>query len=393
MNNVSPVKVTLIAVSVLSVMVGNVVSPALPSIERAFADTDHVRLLSQLVLTMPALLVVLWAPLAGAISDRFGRKRLLLLALALFSGAGVSSFFVDSLATILVGRAFVGLAVAVTMTTATALIGDYYQGVERARLLGVQSASNTALAVFCLPLGGYLSGFGWRYPFLLYVLPAFVLVLAARYLYEPDKTSPVTGPGAGSLPVPGFLTVVLGIALISHTVMSAVPLQIPFYLTERFAVGGVGIGFSIAAATGASTLSSLCYGSLKDRLSYTALVSIAQFLIAAGFGLVGLASGVAWVVAGLAMIGAGAGIMLPAFNHWLSDVASQRNRGKLLGALTTILFLGQFIAPLFFTPLLAWLSYPLFFFVLAAVLVVLGASCVGLSTFLTRATDKIAASR
>src|SRR5690606_41027457 len=77
------------------------------------------------------------------------------------------------------------------------------------------------------------------------------------------------------------------------------------------------------------------------------------------------------VVVGLCLTGTSTGLQMPTLNNWLTDLASSAVRGKVLGALTTALFLGQFVSPLVLTPLLARLSYSTFFAALGFAMLVL----------------------
>ena len=77
--------------SALTIMSGATIAPALPSIEAHFSGTPHAELLTRLVLTMPALFIVLCAPFAGLVVDRLGRKPVLVAAAALFALAGVGT--------------------------------------------------------------------------------------------------------------------------------------------------------------------------------------------------------------------------------------------------------------------------------------------------------------
>lgn len=68
---------------------------------------------------MPALFVVIGAPIAGLMVDRWGRKPLLVVSIPLYALAGSSGFLLESLSSILVARALLGLAVAGIMTSVT----------------------------------------------------------------------------------------------------------------------------------------------------------------------------------------------------------------------------------------------------------------------------------
>ena len=131
---------TLLFVTSLTVIAGATVAPALPGIRNYFAATPHVDLLTRLLLTMPALTIAISAPGIGWMLDRFGRRRILVGAIILYVIAGTSGIYLSSLKWILVGRAILGISVAGTNAAAITLIGDYFEGPERNRILGYQGA-------------------------------------------------------------------------------------------------------------------------------------------------------------------------------------------------------------------------------------------------------------
>jgi MFS family permease len=83
MKHLQNTKIALLLASSMTVMAGAIIAPALPDIERIFADQPRVELLVRLVLTLPALFTAIVAPVAGWAIDRFGRRRLLLGGLML----------------------------------------------------------------------------------------------------------------------------------------------------------------------------------------------------------------------------------------------------------------------------------------------------------------------
>ena len=129
-------RLTLLLASSLTVMSGATIAPALPAMQAHFAGVENSDLLVRLVLTVPALAIVVGAPLAGVIGDLRGRARLLYMAILLYAAAGSSGLYLDSLGAILAGRVLLGAAVAGVLTSATALAADYYSGAERARFMG-----------------------------------------------------------------------------------------------------------------------------------------------------------------------------------------------------------------------------------------------------------------
>lgn len=65
-------------------MSGATVSPSLPATQRTLSDVANADVWVRLVLTLPALFIVISAPLAGMITDKFGRKPLLVAATVLY---------------------------------------------------------------------------------------------------------------------------------------------------------------------------------------------------------------------------------------------------------------------------------------------------------------------
>jgi MFS family permease len=127
-------KVTLLLASTLTVMAGATIcrrqcyaiAPSLPQMQKHFEGVENVELLVRLVLTVPALFIAIASSAIGIIVDRFGRKPVLIFSAAVYGLVGSSGFFSNSLLTIILGRAFLGFAVAGIMVSATTLIADYY---------------------------------------------------------------------------------------------------------------------------------------------------------------------------------------------------------------------------------------------------------------------------
>lgn len=100
---------TLLLASMLTIMAGATISPALPAIQREFANAPNAGVLVGLVLTMHGLFIAVGSPIIGALADRYGRRWLLLVSTVVYALAGGSGFVLDSLIAILAGRAVLGL--------------------------------------------------------------------------------------------------------------------------------------------------------------------------------------------------------------------------------------------------------------------------------------------
>lgn len=371
----------MLAVASLTVMSASTVAPALPRMAEAFAETPDAVFLSKLVLTMPALVITLWAPFAGAVIDRFGRIRFLRLNLILYAIAGASGFFLSDLHQILLGRALLGLAVGAVMTCVQALAGDYFAGPARTRYVSIQSMYMSAGGVLFVALGGFLADLSWRAPFLIYLLALGSLALAIRFLDEPQGVHKVTPPPA-HLPAassvraapaaspPGggtgiaadawplappriawaSIALVYFLQFFGMAMYYMVSAQLPFHLRDIGADLSVYAGLAIAAGSGVSILSTLRYARLLRATSHLTVYACGFGTMALGFVVIGMSTSVTGVIVGASVVGLGMGLVFPNGTTWMLALADPRLRGRLAGGLTAAVFLGQFASPIIAQP-------------------------------------------
>ena len=178
---------------------------------REFGGVEgRVNISAPMALTIPALCVGSFSPIAGWASDRVGRKKLLILTLLIYAGVGVLPYFLNDLKHIIAARVALGLAEAVIMTIATALIGDYFVGKERERWVGLQFATVSLSAIVLIAVGGALGEvLGSRGPFLLYLLAIPVALLVAIILFEPDRSTRTRQIGSVELPLARILPLIM----------------------------------------------------------------------------------------------------------------------------------------------------------------------------------------
>lgn len=373
-------KATLLLVSTLTVMSGATISPSLPAMQDYFAEVGNAELWVRLVLTIPALFIVIGSPIAGQIVDRLGRKPLLVASAAFYGLAGTSGFVLDSLFTILIGRSLLGLAVAGIMVTATTLIADYYIGQARANFMGLQAGFMGLGGVIFLSGGGYLAGLNWRYPFLIYLFAWLLLPLIILSLYEPRRlnaepsrqTSP-SGERNTNPPIPvKLLALLYGIAVLTQIIFYLIPVQIPFYLRDLTKATPAQSGIAIAFCTLFSAFASIGYGKVKARLSFVSIVPLIFGLMGMGYCIIGLASSYGLVLVGLAIVGLGLGLLMPNLTVWVSAEVPDAIRGRALGGLTTFLFLGQFLSPLVAQPVSKQVGLGMTYTVAAGLMLLLG---------------------
>ena len=334
----------------MTVMAGATIAPSLPEMTAAFPDNPAAETLVKLVLTIPGLFIALTSPFSGWIIDRFGRIKLLLVTLLLYAIAGTSGLYLNTLAEIIVGRIFLGVAVGGILTTSITLIGDYFEGAERQKFLGIQASIMSLSGRVFISAGGALADVGWRYPFGIYGLAMVAIPLVLIYLKEPPKAAPAPQQRETKEKIPKLSWTIYFLSFLGMTVFYMVPVQIPFLIKNISNVGNAEAGYALATSMLFAAAFALNYPRIKRRLTHYQIYGISFLLMGLGYALVYWANSYAAVFPGLIISGAGAGLIMPNSNLCLVTIAPAALRGRILGLLSTFIFLGQFASPLLLQP-------------------------------------------
>ncbi len=348
------IKASLLLASTMTIMAGAIVAPTLPRISDAFAHMAHVDLLSRLILTLPALFIVLFSSLAGWSIDKFGRRVMLLGSLLLYALAGTTGAYVNNLYLILIGRALLGIAVAGNMIAINTLIGDLMQGNERSRFFGFQGSFMAFGGVFFILLAGWLADISWELPFWIYSLS--LIALALCYIFVPEsgqhkerKPSALFATNSFK-PAKAYFIMFMGFT--GMTLFYIIPVQIPFLLASFDGVSNSQIGYAISLSTFMGALISFFYGRIKQTLSFQWIYALTFLLFALGYIVISNADSYMLTLFGLGIAGLGAGLLFPNANLWMVHIAPENRRGRLLGHMNMAVFMGQFISPLLVHPLI-----------------------------------------
>ncbi|MGB5485451.1 MFS transporter, partial [Parasphingorhabdus sp.] len=293
----------------------------------------------------PALCVALFSPVAGWLSDRLGRKKLLVAALLLYAAFGIIPWFLDDLFQIIGARIALGIVEAIIMTVATALIGDYFEGERREKWIALQVAVGSIAAIALIAIGGGLGElFGSRGPFLLYLVAVPIALAAATILFEPGVKADDAGPEKTGFPYGAVLPLVvttLGVGIVFYTVI--VQLGPILELSGAVSPGVIGL---IGAGTNLGVgLGTFVFDRLKDKAG-PILLALGLGVAAIGYVGVGLSTVLPMIAVFAILACIGSGILLPNMLTWTMRRLPAEMRGRGTGMWTGAFFLGQFLAPI-----------------------------------------------
>ncbi len=275
-----------------------------------------------------------------------------------------------------------GLGSAGLINLAVVIISDHWKGLDRARLIGQNSAVITVcLAIFPF-LGGVITDlFGWRWVFSLYtsaVILAALLWIRFVDIWEP-RLVPVGEQFRFALTEvrkSAMATVICIEGAIFFVMFGLFLTVMPIHLDEVFGLGPTERGLIAAAPAVTSTLSALIVARARGRISASRLVRVGMAVFGITFCLMGV--GPLWLlIMASAIYGLAEGFTIPTLQDLVADWAPSHARGAVIALSVGVLRLGQTTGPLVFGWALGiWAGR--FVFTVAGIGIIISACAVGI---------------
>lgn len=342
--------ILLLAGSCMPVLGSVLITPVLPQLSQHFADVPGAEVLVPMIVALPALVIAIFAPFAGQIIDRLGRKTLLIITMFAYAVAGTAPAWFDDLTAILVSRVFVGVCEAAIMTVCTTLIIDYFHEPKRRnKYLGLQTVTTTLAATVFIALGGALGVSGWHTPFWVYAISIAVAVPMIFALWEPksDPTDSHVAPGVKVRTPWRRIWVRLLVSVFGGFSFYVLIIEASYLVvstgvaaTDTGAIGAVAAIASLATAIGGISFTRM------GRLSHSILLPLAFGLQAIGMLVIWFVPGLPGIIVGAVIASYGSGLLLPSLLTWVVAPTRFEERGRVTGWWTASFYLGQFLTPI-----------------------------------------------
>lgn len=348
--------VTLSLSMLLASLGTSIANVGLPRLAQVFDASFHV---VQWVVLAYLLAITAVIVSAGSLGDRFGRRRLLVMGLLLFTVASALCGVAPTLEWLIGARILQGLGAAIMMAMTLGMVGDTVSKERTGRvmgLLGTMSAIGTAMGP---GVGGLLLGvWGWRALFLAGLpLGAVAAVLAWRYL-PVDRTTDIAASRDSfwwPLKEPALRAGLAMSALVSAVIMATFVVG-PFYLSRGLGLTPTLMGLTMAVGPCVAALTGLPAGRLTDRLGSQRMTLIGLGIMAAGALLLSLASGLFAYLSSLIILTAGYSLFQAANNTAVMGDVPPARRGTVSGLLNLSRNLGLIFGASVLGAVFAWAS-------------------------------------
>jgi MFS transporter, DHA1 family, tetracycline resistance protein len=353
----------------IDVMGFGLIIPVMPELltELMHVEVNEASPINGWMLAAFGAMQFLFSPLIGNLSDRFGRRPVLLASLFGFALDYMLLFFAPSIGWLFVGRIIAGIMGA-SFTTASAYIADITPPEKRAQSFGIIGVAFGIGFILGPAIGGLLSKLGPRAPFAAAAILTMINFLYGYFILPeslpPDHRRKFEWKRANPVGTLRFLLrykVILGLVVsivLLYIASHAIQSTWGFYTEFKFKWTGLDIGLSLAFV--GVLIAGVQGGLIRfviPKLGERRTIYVGTFLNAIGLVLLGLATA-PWMMYVFLIPYCLGGITGPALQSIMSSQVPPNEQGELQGSLTSLISITSVIGPIMMNGLFYYFSEP-----------------------------------
>ncbi len=336
-------QVWMLAISLSILQIGfGIVTPIFPFyiVELGVGATELGVLAASFALTR----ILLAGPLGG-LSDRVGRKRVLLVALAGFAVSNLIYAYADTIIVMIIARSLEGGISAGFYPAANAFVSDMTTPENRGSAMGYLSMGNMVGFVVGPSLGGILAEYlGIRLPFVIAAAASLVtLVILNLIVHEPERQTSLSELEKRRIPVREVFSKnakaysALGITMFANMFAIGI-LEVAFMLdaVQRYAFSPLQIGVFFGVLGVIVIIGNIAFGKMSDRLGRKWLITSGSLVAALSLYFFMIASGVVDFYLAGAILGVAISMRGPTIQAMIADLSDARAYGSVMGTFGAI---------------------------------------------------------
>ena len=321
-------------------------TPALAEIAKAFpsAAPETVKLLS----TIPSLMMVIFALVAGKLTQVMSIKKVITISMVLIFVGGIPSAFVGDLNFMLAMRVVFGAGYGMVFPMASAVITDLFTGTQANKLMGFKSAVGAAAGVVFQSLGGFLAAYNWRFSFFGFFLVIPIAVLIWFKLPDTGVKKAEKAADGSTVQEKKLTTMTYVLALLCALLNI---MQFSFMTNVAMVMSADKLGdagqasFVLSTFTAGSFVIGMLYGSMSKFLKQYA-ASFGALCVGIAFVILIMAPGYPVMLVAAVIFGIGFGTFNPAITMAVAgSAASPKYAALAISVYTCGTGIGQFLSP------------------------------------------------
>jgi MFS family permease len=342
-------KIKLAILSIASLlMISMTASAILADLELHFPELEESVI--QMVLTLPALLGLIFAFAAGPLSMRISKKSLVIFSLINGLIGGLIALILGPLAIgfLLLASVLIGIAQGINATMTLALITDYFTGEESGAMMGLQSAFLNGGSMVLLFTSGLLANIKWNHAYLVYLafLPVLFIVIKNLPYDRPVRTDLAkNSEGAGKINVSVYFIAVF--IFLFGSFFFVFQTNIALFVVSKGYGDATLSGMINTAVSASGMVTGIKYGNLKRRLK-TLAIPIGIGAVGMGMGLIYVSGTLVSIFVAAILVGFGIGIVMPTGIFMAANAVKNGMQSTAIALVTAAVNLGMFVSPLLF---------------------------------------------
>lgn len=365
--------ISLASIPLVMTLGNSMLIPVLPTIEKELQISSFQ---VSMIITVYSVVAIFLIPIAGYLSDQYGRKRIIIPSLVIAALGGLLSGWVswqveDPYQLIIVGRLLQGVGAAGAAPIVMPLVGDMFQNEsDVSNGLGVIETSNTFGKVLSPILGAVLASVVWYMPFFAFPIFCLISILMMTFLVKSPAIS--TKPAKLNAFIRSinytfknegkWLYAVFLIGCICMFVLFGVLFYLSTMLEEQHNIVGIKKGIVLAIPLAALCLSAYItgkgIGQEKKRMKVITAVGLV-ILTVANFS-VAFSQDIYVLLTAMFASGLGIGFALPSLDALVTEGIEKQQRGTITAVYSSMRFVGVALGPPIFALLMKASHFTLF---------------------------------
>lgn len=346
MNNQTNKRRLLFMLAMCSFLVGFDLIVTIPLIPDIVKEVQMNVDLGGLLVTAYAVVYAVFSPIFGSLSDRIGRKKVLIAGLIVFGVATALTGIANNFWTLIVFRVFAGIGAGMIEPVAFAIVGDHYSYEERGKAIGIVTGALIASSIIGVPIGGFVAEWlSWRWAFwIIGVLTVVTLFMMKAVKVDQEKDPSHDTPVISKQIKQAFSVHAVFLALLA-TLLYYGALQGMFVNTGvfyhlKFQLGTGQIGLILMFAGAGSVLGSVLGGRLSDKAGKKKVMFVAVIFVAISVSMLAMMDSLPYVILLHVIWAAFYGVGQSAITTIISEL-EPNSRGTIMALNSSAMYLGS----------------------------------------------------
>ena len=345
-NTKNATKLAVLAVALLTIIATSAIGPSLAIIKVNFPQVSPTLIKS--IVTIPALICIPISLLSNQFSRHIRKKYLLILGLIIYLIGAIVCYFSNNIYMLLVAR---GLGIIAPMSLV--LVGDFFEGKDRAKFMGYSSACSNIGGVIATPIVGIIAVIDWHNIFLIYLIALPILLVVIFCLpkvapfdgYAPENRKENIHNETKHIKLNLEVFKYAVIIILAFITFYSIPTNIALLIENRNLGNSETSAILITLVTLFAFFSAMSFGRVL-RIFKETLILISFIIIAIGLIVLISANTFTFMGLGVILVGVGFGLIVPYSLYYASKCVHNKHTSLAITIVTTSIYVGEAICPI-----------------------------------------------